>query len=354
MKYYATKIGTDPEGNPTILKQIEVGIPLANYWEMRNVCDSTGNTYYSYGATICKVPADIESIDEVVEINVNTALGLSGYEVLGLALDYNHISNQSEYLYILINTLSTATNSRFYKISISDFSLSSDNLHIDLTGDSYSSGVIFFSIDKYNNIWGARSTVASTSTLGFVIDSDTLTVSRFGGDGNWKTGIGIIDQNGTQFIFNNSTYDSGYNKAIYDSGIITRTWSNGISTSYIIDALTDKDNNIWLIYNPQNGTTQNKIYKITDLTGTPSLTETINLTKEDLTTPLYYCYNLHTNSDGDIFFSTYNVIDGYNTYKIAYGTTTIELYIAGLGSKTTGNDPYAFFLSRYGHTGANI
>lgn len=341
MKYYATKIGTDSEGNPTVLKQIEVGVPLANYYEMRNVCDSSGNTYYSYGATICKVPVDIESIDEVVEINVNTALGLTGYEVLGIALN-----SDSSKLYILIATAYNATTCRLY--TIDDLSaFTTLTLYKDLSGSAlYPSNII---CDKFENIWTVPS-LGSAAIRRIDTELNITVFAHLSGRYDFivcdiRGYIWILggQDNDAQFRLIRNDILSDYPALVQNYIIDGCSWSNG--TNHYIYALKNNmsDNtNACVLY----------IYNVTDYT-TPT-SSSISLLHPTTSNPLVQCYNLHTNSDGDVFFSTYSVADGYNTFKIAQGTTTIELYIAGLGSKTTGNDPYAFFVSQHGHTGANI
>jgi len=348
MKYYATQLGSDPEGNPTILRQIEVGIPLTNYYEMRCVCDTDGTMYYSYGAFIGK----ITSTGVVTPpININTALTLTGYEVLGLSLD-NGLEVGGRNLYIAINASYNSTSFKMYKINTSDFTLSEDNLHLI---NSAMGGMGMFKIDKINNLWLSKNLVSSTSNNFVVVNADDKSTDFVIYDGNSRTTFTAINQNGTVFGLLGVVPSTSFRRLYYNGSVVTGDSPDlNESVGYIIDSFCDKDGNLWGLSNKQDGTTQNKIYKITDLEGTPTVSSTINLTKEDLTTPLYYCYNLHTNSTGDIFFSTYSVGDGYNTYKIAVGTTTITKYITGLGSKTTGNDPYGFFVSSLGHTGYPI
>ena len=346
-----TQLGTDPEGNVEVLQQIPIndptgGIPRVNYYEMRNVCDTDGNTYYSYGALIGKIDVD----GNRTEINVNTALGLSpaDYEVQGLALD-NGLDVGGRNLYIMINTLTTATNAKIYKINVSSFTLSASNFYVA----SNQIASYYFRIDKFNNLWVGRN-AASSTTNGSVINADTQNVVNYGFDGNNRIIYTAVNQIGNGYGLCGGAPTTRMSRYVYNNIIVANT-NMVISENigYVIDLICDKDDTLWALSNQQNGTTQNILYKMTSIETTPVIT-VIPLTKEDLTTPLYYCYNLHTNLEGDIFFSTYDVIGGYNIYIIAVGTTTITKYVAGLGSKTTGNDPYAFFLTDKGHTGANL
>lgn len=350
MKYYATQIGTDPEGAPTILQQVEVGAPLANYWEMRNVCDTNGNTYYSYGSKVGK----ITNVGVKTEIDINTALTLTEYEVLGIA-----ISKDNTKLIIMINTGINTSNLKFYYIITNGFTNATipTKINYSYTGMTYPWCATKFIIDKYENIWfSANDPINSTWSRYDLLFSDSLTGKELNGTLMAPNIIAVDDRGfcwgmtfdqATNQLYkieyrNNNLVEYSYNIGDYSNVIDIVSWSNGA---------------IRKLYALQNNTTSFTdkcyIYVINISTHTyPTVESLITLSYGGI--DFTECYNLHTNTNGDIFFSTYGTSDGYNTYKIAYGTTTITLYMAGLGSKTTGNDPYAFFVSQYGHTGANI
>lgn len=341
MKYYATQIGTI-EGVPTVLQQVEInnptgGIPLTNYWEMRSVCDLDGNVYYSYQSKIGKItPSGVRT-----EINVNTALGLTDYEVLGIALN-----RTQDKLYLLIATAYNAATYRLY--SINDLpAFTTLTLYINLSGSIlYSSNII---CDKFENIW----TIPSIGSSAIRRINTELTIDVFD-HLSGRLDYLIADNRGYIWILGAQDADAQFRLIRNDEITDYPTMVN----NYIIDGCSWSDGTNHYLYVLRNQVSDNTnacklyIYNVTDYT-TPT-SSNISLIHPTTTNPLVQCFNLHTNSDGDVFFSTYSVADGYNTYKIAQGTTTISIYLAGLGSKTTGNDPYAFFVTANGHTGADI
>lgn len=351
MKYYATQIGKDPEGAPTILQQIEVGAPLANYWEMRNVCDTNGNTYYSYGSKVGKITSDgVETTFTTVD------MGLNSEEIQGLALN-----RDQDYLYFATNDATfTGTTLKLYKVPVANFVYAFVELVKDMTG-SIGTNCDKIMVDKFENVWFMKSYNITISRILNVYNTSSSVLYNIAANGNntppadYNTSCFTIDKRGYMWITHGT--NNGLYKVIYDqvNNLTGSLKLNNPVTSPTIDLCVDIDDNLWGLTNKQDGIKQNTIVKYSGLTNVGEVTfVSIPLTKEDLTTPLYYCYNLHTNGDGDIFFSSYHPTDGYNIYKIAHGTTTITKYFSGLGSKTTGNDPYGYFLSQYGHTGANI
>lgn len=354
MKYYATQIGTDPEGAPTILQQVEVGAPLANYWEMRNVCDTDGNTYYSYGSIIGKITST--GVETTINVDNIVPQAYAASKCVGVALDRDE--NPVFMFFLSGGTYYT----QFYKISKTDFSTNGKTLLAPINS-SVGKDSTFMCIDKLNNIWFGADQLAVTYTNIWVLNPDRNTIYTKSNVANFATRP-CLDSRGfcwglpqnkssskylKKFTYDGITTISEENTANIDDGLSNYLncidgvcWTNGtIHYLYILNNLVSD------IVNPCH------IKKI-DITNHNAISTVSTLTL----TGLVDCYNLHTNTAGDIFFSTYGTVDGYNTYKIAHDDFTFDkvtnLYISGLGSKTTGNDPYGYFLSQYGHTGANI
>ncbi len=348
MKYYATKVGINGiSGLPEVIQQTDIGAPVANFWETKTYADINGNCWYTNEKILGRIDGITYAHDYV---DLCSVVGFSTYEICGIAIDRN-----SEYLYAQIapDTTGVSTGNKIYKISTSQ-SLSTVS-SANLFNNNSAIGGINLLIDSFDNLWFNANNISYgcylyENSTGNVIG----TTATFGG----KI---LLDQRGIGWTvgYQQPTILRNY-KVIYDpiAHTLTSTTVNyGGGDYYFVDGVIDKNNYLIILKNQiSNDTTACVLYRENISTGTPVAIDNLTLTYGG--NNLTQCFNLHTNYDADLdkiyyYFSTFSPYDGYNTYRIDADTMTIELFLAGVGSKVLGGDPYGFYLSQYGHTGVD-
>lgn len=358
---YTTKI-TSTDGGTTgdVVSQTLIGAEPSYWWYSNMVSDLLGNKYYCNGS---KYITKIDTEDNITTIEVDTSAYGDTESVCAIALDRptnNGIDINCRNLCALVVNKTSITNViiRICKIPLSDFSWNSSTWYTMYTQTAtdyllYQSRII---VDKYNNVWlsydkySNGSGVRCLTSDGTGISQSPSTYCRCLMNTVDKRGIvwscaynyGIIQ--GHRWILNTAPYSISYD---YEYTPFT--------VDDIIDTLCDKNGNIVLLRNKISDTTSAcQIIRVdVDDYNNPTNIETKNLTFNG--NNLTSCYNLHTNKNNEYFFSTTG-IDGLNTYKITIDSETNlmnepTLYIPGFGTNTVGNDPYGFYVSKWGHTG---
>lgn len=342
MKFYASKVMTNEgTGLPEVTMQIEIGVPLTNYYEMKSVCDTDGNMYYSYGRTLGKI-SNAGVVSTPIDITASP-ISLTLNEIYSLAI-------HGEYLYFMSNSTYLGTAFRILRVPLATFTKESCEVYYS-DGATQNFGANYMQIDNAGDIWYSGQNGYLCRIRGGVLAKTSIQ--------NYM--IGILDHNKNCWVWEQDNLTAIFRR-VYENpsdptAIISTNIGGTLARNYIIDGLCDKDGHIVILKNriadDINACTLTKI-NVSNVV-TPVLTNEISLTYGG--SNLTQCFNLHTNQAGDLFFSTYGATSGYNTYKVTsnvdFTMNAPVMYFAGLGSKTTGNDPYAFYLSASGHTGHN-